>query len=189
MSLANVQLERSISRRAALNLPLLIGSIGTAAFVLSAVVAPWLAPFDPQTMAPASRFAAASASHLLGTDEYGRDTLSRLLYGGRISLVVALLAVGIGLGGGTIVGMIAGYRKGPVDNLLMRAMDLLFSFPAILLAIVMMAVLGSSITNAMVAIGIIFIPGFARRCRSLTRSVMLEQYVAYARATGVPVAR
>src|SRR5207253_8176540 len=73
MSLANVQLERSISRRAALNLPLLIGSIGTAAFVLSAVVAPWLAPFDPQTMAPASRFAAASASHLLGTDEYGRD--------------------------------------------------------------------------------------------------------------------
>jgi ABC-type dipeptide/oligopeptide/nickel transport system permease subunit len=140
-------------------------------------------------MSPASRFAALGADHLLGTDEYGRDTLSRLLYGGRISLIVAVLAVGIGLAGGTIVGMIAGYRRGRVDNLLMRAMDLLFSFPAILLAIVIMAVLGSSITNAMVAIGIIFIPGFARLCRSLTRSVMLEQYVAYARATGVPVMR
>src|SRR6266508_383131 len=189
MSLADGKLESTVFRRSGLNLPLMIGSIGTATFVFSALAAPWLAPSDPQAMSPASRFAALGGYHLLGTDEYGRDTLSRLLYGGRISLIVAVLAVGIGLAGGTIVGMIAGYRRGRVDNLLMRAMDLLFSFPAILLAIVIMAVLGSSITNAMVAIGIIFIPGFARLCRSLTRSVMLEQYVAYARATGVPVMR
>ena len=104
-------------------------------------------------------------------------------------LLVAAISVGIGLVGGAVIGMIAGYRAGLLDSILMRAMDLLFSFPAILLAIVIMAVLGSSVTNAMIAIGIIFIPGFARYARSLTRSVVLEQFVAYGRSTGVPFTR
>jgi peptide/nickel transport system permease protein len=193
MSIAGLDLAATPEHQgpgpAGLNLPLIIGLIGTTIFIVSAVAAPWLAPYDPQMMSPASRFAPSSSAHLFGTDEYGRDTLSRLLYGGRISLLVSFIAVSIGLIGGTFIGMIAGYRTGPVDSLLMRAMDLLFSFPAILLAIIIMAVLGSSITNAMIAIGIIFIPGFARLCRSLTRAVMLEQHVAYAQATGVPVVR
>jgi peptide/nickel transport system permease protein len=171
------------------NLALILGGIGTAIFVFASVAAPLLAPFDPITTDTSHRLQGPSATHLLGTDEIGRDTLSRLLHGGRLSIFVAAIAVGIGLVGGGMVGMAAGYRPGRLDSVLMRAMDLLFAFPAILLAVVMMAVLGSSTTNAMIAIGIIFIPGFARYARSLTRSVMLEQYIAYAQSTGVPYHR
>ncbi len=171
------------------NLALVLGSAGTAIFVLSSVAAPLIAPYDPIATDTLHRLQGVSGAHFLGTDEIGRDTLSRLLYGGRLSIVVAAIAVGIGLSGGGLIGMIAGYRPGRLDAVLMRIMDLLFSFPAILLAVVIMAALGSSTTNAMMAIGIIFIPGFARYGRSLTRSVMLEQYIAYARSTGVPFHR
>ncbi len=171
------------------NLPLIVGGLGVTIFVVASLAAPVLAPFRPDKIDVLSRLQGISAAHLLGTDEYGRDTLSRLLYGGRLSLIVAVIAVGIGLLGGGLVGMVAGYRPGRRDALLMRSMDILFSFPAILLAIVMMAALGTSVTNAMIAIGIIFIPGFARYARSLTRSVMVEQYIAYARSTGVPFLR
>jgi len=172
-----------------LNAPLIIGFIGVALFLATSLGAPLLAPYGPTAVDTANRLKGASILHLFGTDQLGRDTLSRLLYGGRLSLIVAAISVGIGLIGGAVIGMIAGYRSGLLDSLLMRAMDLLFSFPAILLAIVIMAVLGSSITNAMIAIGIIFIPGFARYARSLTRSVVLEQFVSYARSTGVPFTR
>ena len=172
-----------------INGPLIIGSIGVALFLVVLLGAPFLAPYGPTTIDTLNRLKGASALHYVGTDEFGRDTLSRLLYGGRSSLIVAAISVGIGLVGGAVIGMIAGYRSGLLDSLLMRAMDLLFSFPAILLAIVIMAVLGGSVTNAMIAIGIIFIPGFARHARSLTRSVVLEQFVSYGRSTGVPFAR
>jgi peptide/nickel transport system permease protein len=172
-----------------INAPLIIGLIGVALFLLASLGAPLLSPYEPTTVDTLNRLKGASALHFVGTDQLGRDTFSRLLYGGRLSLVVAAISVGIGLSGGAVIGMIAGYRSGLLDSLLMRAMDLLFSFPAILLAIVIMAVLGSSVTNAMIAIGIIFIPGFARYARSLTRSVVLEQFVSYARSTGVPFTR
>lgn len=172
-----------------LNLPLIVGGLGVAIFVVTSLAAPVLAPYRPDKIDVLSRLQGISMAHLLGTDEYGRDTLSRLFYGGRLSLIVAIIAVGIGLLGGGLVGMVAGYRPGRRDALLMRSMDILFSFPAILLAIVMMAAIGTSVTNAMIAIGIIFIPGFARYARSLTRSVMVEQFIAYARSTGVPFLR
>jgi peptide/nickel transport system permease protein len=177
------------ARRGGWNPALVLGGIGTAVFVLASVAAPLIAPYDPIATDTLHRLQGASSAHLLGTDAIGRDTFSRLLNGGRLSIIVAAIAVGIGLVGGGLIGMIAGYRPGRLDSVLMRVMDLLFSFPAILLAVVMMAVLGSSTTNAMVAIGIIFIPGFARYARSLTRSVMVEQYIAYARSTGVPFHR
>lgn len=171
------------------NLPLVLGAIGTLMFVAASLGAPLIAPYDPLTTDTIHRLQGISAAHLLGTDELGRDTLSRVLYGGWLSLAVSAVAVGIGLAGGALLGMIAGYRSGRLDSMLMRAMDLLFSFPAILLAVVIVAALGTSIMNAMVAIGIIFIPGFARYARSLTRTVMLEPYIAYARSTGVPFMR
>jgi ABC-type dipeptide/oligopeptide/nickel transport system permease subunit len=177
------RLERGI------NAPLIIGSIGVALFLTVSLGAPFLAPYGPTTIDTLNRLKGASALHYVGTDQFGRDTFSRLLYGGRASLIVAAISVGIGLVGGAVIGMIAGYRSGPLDSVLMRAMDLLFSFPAILLAIVIMAVLGGSLTNAMIAIGVIFIPGFARHARSLTRSVVLEQFVSYGRSTGVPFGR
>jgi peptide/nickel transport system permease protein len=172
-----------------LNLRIVLGAAGVALFVGTALAAPWLTPYAPEAMQTKIRLIGSTAEHLLGTDEYGRDVLSRLLHAGRVSLTVSLVAVGIGLAGGTLVGMVAGYRGGWIDGLLMRAMDLLFSFPAILLAIVIMATLGSSTMNAMIAIGIIFIPGFARFARALTRSVMIEQFIAYARCTGIPFLR
>lgn len=171
------------------NLPLVLGAVGTAIFLLASLGAPWLAPYDPLATDTMHRLQGISLAHPLGTDDIGRDTLSRILFGGRLSIMVSAIAVGIGLCGGALVGMVAGFKPGRVDSLLMRAMDLLFSFPAILLAVVIVAALGTSMTNAMIAIGIIFIPGFARYARSLTRAVMLEPYVAYARSTGVPFMR
>jgi ABC-type dipeptide/oligopeptide/nickel transport system permease subunit len=171
------------------NVPLVIGAVGVTIFVLTAILAPWIAPYDPEAIDAARRLLSFQPDHWLGTDEYGRDTLSRIIFGGRVSLLVSVIAVGIGAIGGAIVGMTAGFLGGRLDALLMRAMDLLFSFPAILLAVVIMGALGSNLENAMIAIGIIFIPGFARFARALTRSVMLEQYISYARSTGIPAWR
>jgi ABC-type dipeptide/oligopeptide/nickel transport system permease subunit len=171
------------------NLPLVLGAVGCLLFVVASLAAPWLAPYGPEAINTLHRLQPAQAAHLLGTDEYGRDTLSRLLFGGRVSLLVSAIAVTIGSVGGAAVGMVAGYAGGRFDGLLMRLMDLLFSFPVILLAVLIMALLGSSLQNAMIAIGVIFIPGFARFTRSLTRSVMVEPYIAYAQSTGVPPLR
>ena len=126
-----------------------------------------------------------SAAHWLGTDELGRDVLSRTIYAARISVEVALVAVGVGLLGGTLIGIIAAYFGGMVDMVLMRLMELLFSFPAILLAVILMASLGTSILNAMIAIGIIFIPGFSRLARAATQDVLRQQYVDAARTIGM----
>jgi len=167
------------------NLPLAIGAIGTAIFLFASIGAPLLAPYDPLATDTMHRLQGVSAAHLLGTDELGRDTLSRILFGGRLSILVSLIAVGIGVGGGGLIGMIAGFKPGRVDAVLMRAMDLLFSFPAILLAVVLMASLGTSILNAMIAIGIVFIPGFSRLARAATEVVLREQYVESARAIGM----
>ena len=116
-----------------------------------------------------------SPDHLLGTDELGRDVLSRTIFAAQISMQVALFAVGVGLVGGTLIGVLAAYFGGWVDLVLMRLMELLFSFPAILLAVVLMASLGTNVLNAMIAIGIIFIPGFARLARASTNTVLRQQ--------------
>ena len=126
-----------------------------------------------------------SAAHWLGTDEVGRDVLSRTIYAARISVEVALVAVGVGLIGGTLIGILAAYFGGLIDLVLMRLMELLFSFPAILLAVILMASLGTSILNAMIAIGIIFIPGFSRLARASTKDVLRQQYIEAARAIGM----
>lgn len=171
------------------NIPLVLGAMGLVVFVAGSIFAPWIAPYDPEAINAANRLLSARPDHLLGTDEYGRDTLSRVIFGGRVSLLVSAIAVGIGIAGGAVIGMTAGFLGGRTDAILMRIMDLVFSFPAILLAVVIMGALGSSLENAMIAIGIIFIPGFARFARALTRSIMLEQFIAYARSTGIPAWR
>ena len=111
--------------------------------------------------------------------------LSRTIHAARISVEVALVAVGVGLVGGTLIGLVAAYLGGIADTILMRLMELLFSFPAILLAVILMASLGTSILNAMIAIGLIFIPGFARLARATTMEVLRLQYVDAARAVGM----
>jgi peptide/nickel transport system permease protein len=171
------------------NWPLLAGIAGGGLFLLSALLAPVLAPHGPVTVNVLATLHSPGGGFPLGTDNYGRDVLSRTLYGGRVSLLVSCAAVAIGLAGGLLAGLVAGLKAhSVVDSVTMRCMDLLFSFPAVLLAIVIMARLGASLTNAMIAIGIIFIPGFARLARALTIRAGAEQFIDYSRATGTPAA-
>ncbi len=153
-------------------------------FIVSAVGAPWLAPHDPYDIS-AERLLAPSADHFFGTDPLGRDVFSRIIYGGRVSLQVGLVSVGIAALTGTMLGLIAGFVEGPLDNVIMRAMDILLAFPGILLAIVVVAVLGPSLTNLMIAIGIASIPMYTRLVRGSTLAAKQEEYILAARAQGM----
>jgi ABC-type dipeptide/oligopeptide/nickel transport system permease subunit len=164
---------------------LAIGGLLVAIVVFCAIFAGLVAPYSPYDLDVATMLQGPSATHWLGTDEVGRDELSRAIFAARISVEVALVAVGVGLIGGTIIGIFAAYFGGWIDLALMRLMELLFSFPAILLAVILMASLGTSILNAMLAIGIIFIPGFSRLARAATNGVLRQQYIDAARTIGM----
>lgn len=155
------------------------------AVLCTAIFASTVAPFSPFDLDVSRMLSAPSQAHWLGTDELGRDVLSRVIYAARISMMVAVLASAVGLFFGTIIGTVSAYCGGWVDLVLMRLMEILFSFPAILLAVVLMASLGTSVVNAMIAIGIIFIPGFSRLARAASESVLRQQYVESARAIGM----
>jgi peptide/nickel transport system permease protein len=153
-------------------------------FILMAVFAPLIAPYDPLSQDLTEKFAPPSASHPFGQDELGRDILSRVIYGARISLTAGLAAVAIASGVGTVIGVVAGYLGRWPDSVLMRLMDVLLSFPSILLAIVIVSVLGPSLPNAMLAIGIVFVPQIARVVRSAVISVRERDYIEAERALG-----
>jgi len=153
-------------------------------FILMAVFAPLIAPYDPLSQDLTEKFAPPSASHPFGQDELGRDILSRVIYGARISLTAGLAAVAIATGVGTVIGVVAGYLGRWPDSVLMRLMDVLLSFPSILLAIVIVSVLGPSLPNAMLAIGIVFVPQIARVVRSAVISVRERDYIEAERALG-----
>ena len=133
----------------------------------------------------ASRLQGPSLSHPFGTDELGRDVLSRVLIAARASLLVGLVSVGIALTAGVVLGLVAGFYGRRVDDVVMRLMDMLFAFPAILLAIAILAVLGPGIVNVMIAIGVVYTPIFARITRASVLSVREEVYVRAARSLGV----
>lgn len=152
--------------------------------ILSALFAPLISPFDPLEQDILARLSGPSAEHLLGADNFGRDLLSRVLYGFRISLSIAFSAVGVALLVGTTIGLVAAYAGGWVDRLLMRLMDVLLAFPIILLAIGILAVLGPGTGNTALAIGIVYLPVFARLARGPALTVLSWEYVAAARALG-----
>ena len=139
-----------------------IGATIVLCLVLSAVLAPIIAPYDPLHMGAGRRLTPPSAAHPFGTDEFGRDLLSRVIYGSRLTLQIGLIAVGISLGTGLLVGLVGGYAGGWVERILMRGTDVLFSFTDTLIALAAVAVLGPSLTNAMIAVGIAAIPYYAR---------------------------
>jgi peptide/nickel transport system permease protein len=143
-----------------------------------------LAPYDPNEMDFSSRFAPPSLAHPLGADDFGRDILSRIMVGARVSLQVGIIAVSIAAVAGTLLGLIAGYATRLTDEVIMRAMDVLFAFPAILLAIAILAALGKGISNAMIAIGIVYTPIFARIARGSVLAVRGNEFVDAATAIG-----
>lgn len=164
-----------------------IGLVIVVILVIMALFAPLLSPYDPNAIDFTNRFSPPTFAHPMGTDDFGRDTLSRILYGARISLMVGVIAVGIAGSVGTFLGMVSGYTSRRwLDETIMRGMDILFAFPAILLAIAIMAALGKGVANAMVAIGLVYIPIFARIARGAVLSVRNEEYVKAARALGTP---
>ena len=166
------------------NKMLLIGGIIVLVFAIMAVFAPLLAPYSPTKMDFRSRFAPPSLKHLMGADNFGRDTLTRILFGARLSFKVGIISVLIGLIGGVIIGAAAGYIGGFTDNLLMRMMDGLLAFPPLLLAIGLVAAMGPSMITVAISIGVVYIPRFARVMRSAVLAEREKEYVEAARAIG-----
>lgn len=162
----------------------LFGLVLSVLLVVAAVFAPWIAPYRPDEIHPIDSLMAPSARYWLGSDDLGRDILSRIIFGARVSLMVGTIAIGIAAAAGVSVGLAAGFLGGRIDGLIMRVMDALLAFPAILLAIALMAVLGPSLENAMIAIGIISIPAFARITRANVLSLREQEFVEAARALG-----
>jgi peptide/nickel transport system permease protein len=162
------------------------GLIVIATFIALAVLAPWIAPYDPVATSWTLVRKPPSALHWFGTDELGRDILSRVIYGARASLMAGAISVGIALGVGVPLGMLAGYRGGLLDALISRITDAMLACPFLILAIALAAFLGPSLGNAMIAIGISTTPIFVRLTRGQTLSVKVEDYVEAARAIGNP---
>jgi peptide/nickel transport system permease protein/dipeptide transport system permease protein len=168
----------------------LAGLIIITLFALAAVFAPVISPHNPienalyDQLKPPVWDEGGATKNLLGTDDLGRDILSRLIYGARVSLTLGVVSVGLALTLGTLLGALAGYYRGWLDNLIMRFMDIILAFPHILLAIVIVAYLGPGLRNAMMAIGIINIPRFARIVRASVMDEFGKDYVTAARAVG-----
>ena len=160
------------------------GTAVMAVFILMAIFAPVVAPYDPLDQNLPQKFDGPSLAHPFGQDELGRDILSRVIYGARISLTAGLAAVAIATAAGTLIGLVAGFFGRWPDSVLMRLMDVILAFPSILLAIVVVSVLGPSLPNAMLAIGIVFIPQIARVVRSAVISVRERDYIEAERALG-----
>lgn len=155
-----------------------------ALFVLLAIIGPWVTPYPPNEISVGARIMGPSAEFLFGTDALGRDQLSRVLTAIRPAVVAATVATSFALVIGTILGLMAGFWGGVVDSLVSRVVDFLFSIPEYLLAILVLAVLGRGLMNAAIAIGIVFIPRFARTVRSATQEVMSRNYISAARLCG-----
>ncbi len=152
--------------------------------VVLGIIGPWIAPHDPTKTYYESFLEGPSKEHWLGTDAIGRDVLSRMLYGTRVTLMVAVMAVGITFVLGTLIGVVSAYVGGIVDNVLMRIMEVLLALPGIILALAIVAVLGPSQTNAMIAIGISSIPAFAILIRSAALTIKSSGYVEASRSIG-----
>jgi ABC-type dipeptide/oligopeptide/nickel transport system permease subunit len=158
-------------------------------FVMLALAGRWIAPYDPNASDFTSLLAPPSAKHWFGTDELGRDTLSRVIAGSGIAVTVALMSVAIAMALGVLIGVLAGYFGGLVDTVLNRSQDVLFAFPTLLLAIIIVAVLGPGLVNAVLAIAIVYTPRFARIARASALGVKTAEYLDAARLAGVGTGR
>lgn len=176
-------------RRVTRNRGAVIGLTVTLFWVACALLAPAISPYDPIKMVPAARLSAPAAEHWLGTDLYGRDLLSRVIWGSRLSLRVGILSVLIGAFAGTLMGLVAGYFGRVADEIIMRLVDAMLAFPGILLALVIVAFLGPGLDNVILAVGVGLVPSFARLVRGCVLSAKEELYVLSATVIGCKASR
>ena len=156
---------------------------------LAAVLAPWLSPYDPTALKLSEKLLPPSPSHWMGTDYFGRDVMTRIVWGGRVSLSVAFLVVFYSLLVGVPIGLVSGFVGGRLDNVLMRIMDAFLTFPPLLLAVAIVGLLGPDLENVVIALGIVQVPVFARIVRGSTLSAREEVYIVAARALGASARR
>jgi ABC-type dipeptide/oligopeptide/nickel transport system permease subunit len=171
-------------RRFRRHTPAMVGLAILLAFGIGSVLVPWLSPHDPTRQVLIQSLQAPSSEFWFGTDHLGRDVLTRILYGTRISLLIGVLAVGLGMVVGIPLGVVAGYYRGGADMVISRVTDILFAFPSILLALALVAILGVGLQNVIVAVGVSMVPIFIRIVRGTVLSVREETYVEAARAVG-----
>jgi peptide/nickel transport system permease protein len=181
---AATRLSIPLTRRILTSPSALAGSLIVAFIAVLAVLSLFWTPYDPTAVSPAASFRGMSWQHLLGTDDYGRDVASRIMSGAKLILFSGAVSVAIAALIGVPVGIVAGLRGGIVENLLMRACDVLYGFPALLSAIVLAAAIGASTLSAMIAIGVASIPALARVSRSSTLPVLSSEFVLAARTYG-----
>ncbi len=179
-----VRPRRSLVKQLFRKRPAQIGGGIILLLALCAISASLIAPYDPYKINTADRLKAPSARHWLGTDDLGRDQLSRIIYGTRTTLQVGVISVGIAMSIGVPIGVFSGYYGGRADLLIMRWIDIMLAFPYILLALAIVATLGPNLRNAMIAIGISSVPGWARLVRGNVLSVKRNDFVTAARALG-----
>ena len=160
------------------------GAVVVGAAIVLALGAPVLSPHDPLRQNLSNTLAPPGRTHVLGTDNVGRDVLSRVIWGTRVSLVAGIVSVVLAAAAGSLLGLVAGYAGGRVDGLVMRAMDAVLSFPPLVLALALGAVLGAGLTGVLVALGVVYTPTFARLMRGQVLSIAARDYVDAARALG-----
>jgi peptide/nickel transport system permease protein len=165
----------------------LLGLVLVVVLALSAALAPWLSPYDPGRQSLIEKRATPGGKYLLGADEFGRDILSRVIYGSRVALLVGVLSVVIALAGGLLLGTLAGWAGGWLDALMMRGIEILLAFPYLLLALAIVAVLGPGALNTTIAVGIWGVPTVTRIVRGSVLALRETEYVGAARALGAPV--
>jgi len=162
----------------------LAGGIFVILFILIAITAPVISPYDPLKTDFQSALKAPSFVHLFGTDHFGRDVFSRIIYGARTSLLIGVFSVAIAAVGGILLGLVSGFFSGWIDSLIMRVMDVMLTFPRILLSILLIAIIGSGMGNIMLAVGLFAIPTYARLVRSMVLALRETEFVESARAVG-----
>lgn len=169
-----------------------LGALGALLVVMMAVIAilaPWISPYPPGEITITERLQSPSMDHWMGTDNLGRDVLSRLMHGARLSLSVSLFAVAIGATAGSAIGLVSGFLGGKIDFLIQRVMDILQAFPLLVLALVIVSMLGASFQNIVAAIAIVLVPGYSRVARASTISVRQLPYVEAAQTIGASTPR
>jgi peptide/nickel transport system permease protein len=182
-------LFRDAMRRLFRNKLAITGMLIMGTFLLTAILAPLIAPYDPIVQELVMRRRPPSQEHPLGRDDLGRDILSRIIFGARTSLQVGVMSVGFAIVIGAIIGAVSGYLGGWIDNIVMRLMDIMLAFPALLLALAIVTILGPGLMNMLYAIGIVSIPAYARIVRASVLSVKEQDYILAARAIGAPPSR